>query len=257
VPLRGQERQEKHRTNDREKDSKYETNSNPTTSRNQSRLALSLRRPRGKMSSARSNAVTVTRPMETEKNAERDKVDEHARADWNRSTIDNRPPTVNSDPHQANSGARAFTVLIAVPMLTAIADIKLNRQLNLPDWACHPYQLSNRAISPCLRSPSAARGRRCPRGDPANDVSRISSIAAAKCGTCPVAWKSRAIVSLLRLAVANELWPEQIMGGPLDEAADDPDDRREFVRGWIYRSALLSIPGQITALPCSVWSGGR
>ena len=47
------------------------------------------------------------------------------------------------------------------------------------------------------------------------------------------------------------------MGGPLDEAADDPDDRREFVRGWIYRSALLSIPGQITALPCSVWSGGR
>ena len=42
------------------------------------------------------------------------------------------------------------------------------------------------------------------------------------------------------------------MGGPLDEAANDPDDRREFVRGWIYRSALLSIPGQITALPCSV-----
>jgi hypothetical protein len=42
------------------------------------------------------------------------------------------------------------------------------------------------------------------------------------------------------------------MGGLLDKMADDPDDRREFVRAWVYRTALLSIPGQITAQPCSV-----
>jgi hypothetical protein len=42
------------------------------------------------------------------------------------------------------------------------------------------------------------------------------------------------------------------MGILLDEMADDPDDRREFVRAWVYRTALLSIPGQITAQPCSV-----
>ncbi len=42
------------------------------------------------------------------------------------------------------------------------------------------------------------------------------------------------------------------MGGLLDEVAEDPDDRREFVRTWVYRSALLSISGQITGQPCSV-----
>ena len=42
------------------------------------------------------------------------------------------------------------------------------------------------------------------------------------------------------------------MGGLFDEMADDPDDRREFVRTWLYRSALLSIPGQLIAQPCSV-----
>lgn len=139
---------------------------------------------------------------------------------------------------------------IAVPILTAFADIKLNRQLDLPDWAGRPYQLCNRAISPYLRSPSAARGRRCPRGDPANDVFRISSIAAAKRGARPV-FVSLVRSLVFRLAVASELGREQIMGGLPDEIPD-PDDRREFVRTMVYRSALLSIPGQITAQPCSM-----
>ena len=42
------------------------------------------------------------------------------------------------------------------------------------------------------------------------------------------------------------------MGRLLDETTDDPNDRRAFVRAVIYRHALLSIPGQITARPCAV-----
>jgi len=42
------------------------------------------------------------------------------------------------------------------------------------------------------------------------------------------------------------------MGGLLHEKTDDPADRRALVRLWTYRNALLSIPGQICAQPCSV-----
>ena len=42
------------------------------------------------------------------------------------------------------------------------------------------------------------------------------------------------------------------MDGSLDERADEPADRRAFVRLWVYRNALLSIPGQMIAQPCSV-----
>lgn len=42
------------------------------------------------------------------------------------------------------------------------------------------------------------------------------------------------------------------MDGSLDERADEPGDRRAFVRLWVYRDALLSIPGQMIAQPCSV-----
>ena len=42
------------------------------------------------------------------------------------------------------------------------------------------------------------------------------------------------------------------MGGLLDERTDDPADRRALVRQWVYRNALLSVPGQLCAQPCSV-----
>lgn len=42
------------------------------------------------------------------------------------------------------------------------------------------------------------------------------------------------------------------MGRLLDERTNDPNDRRAFARVAIYRDALLSIPGQIIAQPCSV-----
>ena len=42
------------------------------------------------------------------------------------------------------------------------------------------------------------------------------------------------------------------MGRLPDETTNDPNDRRAVVRAVIYRDALLSIPGQITAQPCSV-----
>jgi hypothetical protein len=42
------------------------------------------------------------------------------------------------------------------------------------------------------------------------------------------------------------------MGGLPDEETDDPTDKRALVRLSVYRNALLSIPGQICAQPCSV-----
>jgi len=42
------------------------------------------------------------------------------------------------------------------------------------------------------------------------------------------------------------------MDGLLDEPIRDPADRRSVDRAPLYRSALLSIPGQITLQPCSV-----
>jgi hypothetical protein len=42
------------------------------------------------------------------------------------------------------------------------------------------------------------------------------------------------------------------MGDLPNQTADDPGDRRAFDRLWIYRSALLSVPGHISASSCSV-----